>query len=195
MSSLKGQLSNVEGSVKSMKVAVVVGSVLTVACLAAVFGVTVLANEVSKEVKVSNGELTAKSGEMVKTATLTMSADMTPSVADKTVALKFEDSTMTAVIAATVSTTEEYVYVLDGAVLKVNKATNEQSFNVQAGSLLATSLSGSVEARQPNAILSAIALCAMNPVCAAGAIAAGKAIVTGLAIGATALVAHKLINK
>ena len=34
MSSLKGQLSNVEGSVKSMKVAVVVGSVLTVACLA-----------------------------------------------------------------------------------------------------------------------------------------------------------------
>ena len=55
MSSLKGQLSNVEGSVKSMKAAVVVGSVLTVACLAAVFGVTVLANEVSKEVKVSNG--------------------------------------------------------------------------------------------------------------------------------------------
>ncbi|MCP4190653.1 MAG: hypothetical protein GY768_08490, partial [Planctomycetaceae bacterium] len=55
MSSLKGQLSNVEGSVKSMKAAVVVGSVLTVACLAAVFGVTILANEVSKEVKVSNG--------------------------------------------------------------------------------------------------------------------------------------------
>ena len=49
MSSLKGQLSNVEGSVKSMKAAVVVGSVLTVACLAAVFGVTILANEVSKE--------------------------------------------------------------------------------------------------------------------------------------------------
>ena len=68
MSSLKGQLSNVEGSVKSMKVAVVVGSVLTVACLAAVFGVTVLANEVSKEVKVSNGTLTSKSGEAVLTA-------------------------------------------------------------------------------------------------------------------------------
>merc|ERR1712054_12533 len=65
MSSLKGQLSNVEGSVKSMKVAVVVGSVLTVACLAAVFGVTVLANEVSKEVKVSNGQLTSKSGASV----------------------------------------------------------------------------------------------------------------------------------
>ena len=67
MSSLKGQLSNVEGSVKSMKVAVVVGSVLTVACLAAVFGVTVLANEVSKEVKVSNGTLTSKSGQTVST--------------------------------------------------------------------------------------------------------------------------------
>ena len=67
MSSLKGQLSNVEGSVKSMKVAVVVGSVLTVACLAAVFGVTLLANEVSKEVKVSNGTLTSRSGETVST--------------------------------------------------------------------------------------------------------------------------------
>ena len=77
MSSLKGQLSNVEGSVKSMKVAVVVGSVLTVACLAAVFGVTVLANEVSKEVKVSNGSLTSKSGETVKTSTMEMSNKVT----------------------------------------------------------------------------------------------------------------------
>ena len=67
VSSLKGQLSNVEGSVKSMKAAVVVGSVLTVACLAAVFGVTILANEVSKEVKVSNNTLTTKSGESVLT--------------------------------------------------------------------------------------------------------------------------------
>ena len=67
MSSLKGQLSNVEGSVKSMKAAVVVGSVLTVACLAAVFGVTVLANEVSKEVKVSNGTLATKTGKSVLT--------------------------------------------------------------------------------------------------------------------------------
>ncbi|UPR03986.1 hypothetical protein HOP50_14g73170 [Chloropicon primus] len=70
MSSLKGQLSNVEGSVKSMKAAVVVGSVLTVACLAAVFGVTILANEVSKEVKVSNGTLTAKNGQAVLTTTI-----------------------------------------------------------------------------------------------------------------------------
>jgi hypothetical protein len=68
MSSLKGQLSNVEGSVKSMKAAVVVGSVLTVACLAAVFGVTILANEVSKEVKVSNGVLSNKAGNTVVTA-------------------------------------------------------------------------------------------------------------------------------
>ena len=68
MSSLKGQLSNVEGSVKSMKAAVVVGSVLTVACLAAVFGVTILANEVSKEVKVNNSVLTNKAGNSVVTA-------------------------------------------------------------------------------------------------------------------------------
>ena len=79
MSSLKGQLSNVEGSVKSMKVAVVVGSVLTVACLAAVFGVTVLANEVSKEVKVSNGALTSKSGQAVTTSTLVSTTKVSPS--------------------------------------------------------------------------------------------------------------------
>ncbi|MCP4445704.1 MAG: hypothetical protein GY811_10245 [Myxococcales bacterium] len=51
-----------------MKAAVVVGSVLTVACLAAVFGVTILANEVSKEVKVSNGVLSNKAGNTVVTA-------------------------------------------------------------------------------------------------------------------------------
>ena len=77
VSSLKGQLSNVEGSVKSMKVAVVVGSVLTVACLAAVFGVTVLANEVSKEVKVSNGTLTSKSGQAVLTTDKVFSTKIT----------------------------------------------------------------------------------------------------------------------
>ena len=76
MSSLKGQLSNVEGSVKSMKTAVVVGSVLTVACLAAVFGVTILANEVSKEVKVSNNTLTTKSGAAVMTTSTTASNDV-----------------------------------------------------------------------------------------------------------------------
>ena len=70
MSSLKGQLANVEGSVKSMKMAVVVGSVLTVACLAAVFGVTILANEVSKETKVSNGALVNRNGATVATETL-----------------------------------------------------------------------------------------------------------------------------
>ena len=68
MSSLKGQLANVEGSVKSMKMAVVVGSVLTVACLAAVFGVTILANEVSKETKVSNGALVNREGSNVVVA-------------------------------------------------------------------------------------------------------------------------------
>ena len=71
MSSLKGQLSDMEGSVKTMKMAVVVGSVLTVACLAAVFGVTILANEVSKETKVSNGALVNRQGSNVATASMT----------------------------------------------------------------------------------------------------------------------------
>ena len=70
MSSLKGQLANMEGSVKTMKMAVVVGSVLTVACLAAVFGVTILANEVSKETKVSNGALVNRNGATVATASM-----------------------------------------------------------------------------------------------------------------------------
>ena len=65
MSSLKGQLSNMESSMKSMKTTVIVGSVLTVACLAAVFGVTLLANEVSKEVKVSSGYQMDRSGELL----------------------------------------------------------------------------------------------------------------------------------
>ena len=77
MSSLKGQLSNVEGSVKSMKAAVVVGSVLTVACLAAVFGVTILANEVSKEVKVSNGTLTTKNGQAVLSTNIRQTTKVT----------------------------------------------------------------------------------------------------------------------
>ena len=81
MSSLKGQLSNVEGSVKSMKAAVVVGSVLTVACLAAVFGVTILANEVSKEVKVSNGVVTSKAGNTVVTASSVITENVQGEVA------------------------------------------------------------------------------------------------------------------
>ena len=82
MSSLKGQLANVEGSVKSMKMAVVVGSVLTVACLAAVFGVTILANEVSKETKVSNGALVNRQGSNVATASM-ISADVREALLSK----------------------------------------------------------------------------------------------------------------
>jgi len=65
LASLKGQLAEVNTSVKSMKATVVVGSVLTVACLAAVFGVTLLANEVSKETKVLNGQLVDRQGNVV----------------------------------------------------------------------------------------------------------------------------------
>merc|ERR1712178_299833 len=105
--SRKTQKSNVEGSVKSMKVAVVVGSVLTVACLAAVFGVTLLANEVSKEVKVSNGELTSKSGEMVQTATIRATEDMAPTQTDETLSLKLGDvESFNAKIQASVTTAD-----------------------------------------------------------------------------------------
>ena len=57
LAGLKGQLADVSSSVKSMRATVVVGSVLTVACMAAVFGVTLLANEVSKESHVQNSML------------------------------------------------------------------------------------------------------------------------------------------
>ena len=57
LASLKGQLAEVGGSVKAMRTTVVVGSVLTVACMAAVFGVTLLANEASKESHVQSGVL------------------------------------------------------------------------------------------------------------------------------------------
>ena len=106
MSSLKGQLSNVEGSVKSMKVAVVVGSVLTVACLAAVFGVTVLANEVSKEVKVSNGVLATKAGSSVLTASLLATEDLTPSGGDSSIVFNVEGKTVNAKVAAAIAGVE-----------------------------------------------------------------------------------------
>ena len=153
MSSLKGQLSNVEGSVKSMKVAVVVGSVLTVACLAAVFGVTVLANEVSKEVKVSNGVLATKAGNAVMTTSAYATTDMSVSGNDLSVFLKQGDLDINAKIQSSISKSSEYVYVLDGAVLTVNKASGEQSLSLAQGSLLQKVLdSEAVEARNLNII-------------------------------------------
>ena len=143
MSSLKGQLSNVEGSVKSMKVAVVVGSVLTVACLAAVFGVTVLANEVSKEVKVSNGALTSKSGNSVLTASVYTSdklGEATQAIhfgkADVMVASKVQ-----AVVAA------KYV-IVDGALITMEGGSN--SVSVQENSLLKAALEEASATRSMN---------------------------------------------
>ena len=115
MSSLKGQLSNVEGSVKSMKVAVVVGSVLTVACLAAVFGVTVLANEVSKEVKVSNNTLVSKSGASVMTSSTTVTTSA-PAEA-KTVGWNTENGKVSAKVNAVVNKNGQMIYVCDEAVI------------------------------------------------------------------------------
>ena len=160
MSSLKGQLSNVEGSVKSMKVAVVVGSVLTVACLAAVFGVTVLANEVSKEVKVSNGALTSKSGSSVLTATLTATDDATPTVGQNSVFFNVEGKSVNAKIASSVTTETEFLYVIDGAIVKVNRATGENTVSVAKDSLLESVLDTSVEGRAMNPLPLAVVLAA-----------------------------------
>ena len=122
MSSLKGQLSNVEGSVKSMKAAVVVGSVLTVACLAAVFGVTILANEVSKEVKVSNGTLSTKSGKAVLTTTVSPTSDLAScsgSFLCKDVSLNLGDKYVVMGVNAVVSEGTATTIVGDNAVVSV----------------------------------------------------------------------------
>ena len=121
MSSLKGQLSNVEGSVKTMKAAVVVGSVLTVACLAAVFGVTVLANEVSKEVKVSNNTLVSKSGARVMTSASTVTTSA-PAEA-QTVGWTTENGKVTAKVNAVVSKNGQMIYVADEAVIVGGSST------------------------------------------------------------------------
>ena len=149
MSSLKGQLSNVEGSVKSMKAAVVVGSVLTVACLAAVFGVTILANEVSKEVKVSNNTLTTKSGESV----LTTSKVMTKSVFNRgeSVTLTADDNTIMSGINAQVIVGTKVTIICDEMVL-VSENGALVSTDITKGSTLEAVLNnGSVEKRSLNA--------------------------------------------
>ena len=148
MSSLKGQLSNVEGSVKSMKAAVVVGSVLTVACLAAVFGVTILANEVSKEVKVSNNTLTTKSGESV----LTTSKVVTKSVfaRGESVTLTADDNTIMSGINAQVVVGTKVTIICDEMVL-VSENGALVSTDITKGSTLEAVLNnGSVEKRSMN---------------------------------------------
>ena len=133
MSSLKGQLSNVEGSVKSMKAAVVVGSVLTVACLAAVFGVTVLANEVSKEVKVSNGTLSTKSGKSVLTTNMVATSKVAPEM--QKVTLSAEEVAMTFVVNAQVTEGTTTTVIVDDAVMTYT-AGELKSTDVAKGSIL-----------------------------------------------------------
>ena len=145
MSSLKGQLSNVEGSVKSMKVAVVVGSVLTVACLAAVFGVTVLANEVSKEVKVSNGVLATKAGSSVMTTSF-FSTDRL-SLATETVTVAVDGNTFNLKVRTAVADATTTTLIVDGAVVSV--ANGAATLTLQEGSLLA-SVADSAADRQMN---------------------------------------------
>ncbi|WZN63355.1 hypothetical protein HKI87_07g49030 [Chloropicon roscoffensis] len=145
MSSLKGQLSNVEGSVKSMKAAVVVGSVLTVACLAAVFGVTILANEVSKEVKVSNNTLTTKAGKPVLAANTVVTSK---SLNAKTVIIQEADFTVNAVINAWIVQGDAITTICDDLIL-IEEA-GSSSLAISEGSILESVLSSDVEARSLN---------------------------------------------
>ena len=136
MSSLKGQLSNVEGSVKSMKAAVVVGSVLTVACLAAVFGVTILANEVSKEVKVSNGVVQSKAGNTVVTASAVMSEDANGNVVSVQLeGLTFAANTVVRTGASTIVLGDDIVFAVSGtgAELAITEGTMLAEFYNGAG--------------------------------------------------------------
>ena len=141
MSSLKGQLSNVEGSVKSMKAAVVVGSVLTVACLAAVFGVTILANEVSKEVKVSNGTLATKAGKPV----LTTSTYASTKAGQNAHSISFEvegGATVTSAVNAIVVQGETTTIVCDELVLvQKSGAVTDVSFTGSLESIVGGSVS------------------------------------------------------
>ena len=142
MSSLKGQLSNVEGSVKTMKATVVVGSVLTVACLAAVFGVTIAANEVSKEVKVSNGTLVTKAGNGVTTTDSYLSSKGNMGV--ETFSFELNGAKVTAKVNAVYSTLHGAYYIADDCVLQ------NEGVRVNPESLLA-SVTSSVESRNLNA--------------------------------------------
>ncbi|UPR03520.1 hypothetical protein HOP50_13g68490 [Chloropicon primus] len=144
MSSLKGQLSNVEGSVKSMKAAVVVGSVLTVACLAAVFGVTILANEVSKEVKVSNGTLTAKNGQAVLTTNLIATTNVN-SVLPKAIELTHNNVDIVAKVNAVVSEGAKTTLICDDLVY--TSENGQGSTQVTSGSVLESVLDNTVEKR------------------------------------------------
>ena len=147
MSSLKGQLSNVEGSVKSMKAAVVVGSVLTVACLAAVFGVTILANEVSKEVKVSNGTLTAKNGKAV----LTTSTSISDKYSSNAYALEIAtaDAAMVLNVNAHIAKGNTVTVICDDFVA-VQEDGIISSSTVASGSVLESVLANNVEKRNLN---------------------------------------------
>ena len=149
MSSLKGQLSNVEGSVKTMKAAVVVGSVLTVACLAAVFGVTIAANEISKEVKVSNGTLVAKNGSGVATTSTYITSKA--SMAAESFTFELNGAKITAKVNAIVSNNAKTIFIADDCVME-----NASSIRVNPESLLA-SVTGSVESRNLNGAACALA--------------------------------------
>ena len=151
MSSLKGQLSNVEGSVKSMKAAVVVGSVLTVACLAAVFGVTILANEVSKEVKVSNNTLTTKSGAAVMTTSTTASNDVAACVSGvvcNSVSTTVNGKTAILSINALVVEGTTTTIICDDAVVTAD--SGEVFVDVAPESILASAVGETVESRNLN---------------------------------------------
>merc|ERR1711871_785685 len=108
MSSLKGQSSNVEGSVKSMKVAVVVGSVL----------------------KVSYGTLTSKSGQAVLTTNTQISQAF--DLGSKTL---FTETTAVKINAVVINGESTTVICDDLVAVQEN---GETKFSVTEGSVLAS---------------------------------------------------------
>ena len=119
---------------------------LYVACLAAVFGVTVLANEVSKEVKVSNGTLSTKSGKAV----LTTSSVFTNKVSGGAQNLVLENPPASLAVNTVVIQGSTKTVICDDLVM-VQKAGAKDTFTVTEGSVLESALGdAAVEKRNLN---------------------------------------------
>ena len=122
---------------------------MTVSCLAAVFGVTVLANEVSKEVKVSNGTLSTKAGKPVLTTSTygTKKADMSTQAI--TIAIEGTDATITTSVNAVVVQGETTTIICDDLVQV--EESGDLKYGIREGSALESVLGGETEKRNLNA--------------------------------------------
>ena len=113
---------------------------MTVSCLAAVFGVTILANEVSKEVKVSNGTLSTKAGKSVLTASTYASTKVSGDW--KSISLGSEGASVTSAVNAIVVQGETTTIVCDELVLvQKSGAVTDVSFTGSLESIVGGSVS------------------------------------------------------